>query len=98
MSMEFKTRYCPQCDEDIQAEREAPSGFALLGPRYIAQMDGLLGRSSEWKCSQCGAAIPVDPEERKRQIALAIWISLPLLLGIVLVLIVLAKRWLGGEQ
>jgi hypothetical protein len=95
MPMEFKTAYCPRCDEDIQAERESPSWVSLVALRDIALLNWLLGSSSDWTCSQCGAAIPIDPEERKRQRLLAIYLLLPLAASVAIFVYVLIVVALG---
>ncbi|HET6441812.1 MAG TPA: hypothetical protein VFH53_05490 [Phycisphaerae bacterium] len=85
MPLERKWRYCPQCDETIEARREVPS---FLAHRWLLWW--LLGEGSKWRCSQCGALLEKDPDERRRHRLMALWIVAPAVLFVVLLVIVLA--------
>ena len=98
MPLEFKTRYCSQCDEDVQAERETPSIWSFFGPWQVGLWSAAVGNAADWKCTQCGGAIPVDPEERRRRIEMAVWISPPLFLAIGVVIYLGIKMLLGGNE
>ncbi|MCX5684793.1 MAG: hypothetical protein NT049_14055 [Planctomycetota bacterium] len=90
--------YCPECHEDVQARRDVPGLGAFAGgsgPALGILTGWLLGKESQWTCSQCSGPIPLDPEEKHRQIATAIFIMIPLALTIVLILIVVVLQALG---
>jgi len=100
MPTEFRTMYCPQCHEDVQARRDEP-GLGALGWGTGASLwilaGWLVGKGSSWECSQCSGPIPLDPEEKHRQIATAVFVMLPILAVVVLVLVLLVMRVIGGK-
>ena len=85
MPLERKWQYCPQCDETIEARREVP----LFG-RTAVLVGWLLGKESNWRCSQCGAQLEKDPEERRRHRLMALWVLAPVVLFAIFLAILLA--------
>lgn len=90
MATEFRPRWCERCGEYIQARRDIPPLWSI---GYV--LFRLAAGGFRWQCTQCGAMLPETPEERKRRIALAVFLSLPFVAVVVLILALIVSELLG---
>jgi hypothetical protein len=79
---ERRTRFCPRCNDYVEV-RDSSSKDAKW--RWLG----------EWTCNLCDGPVPLEPEERRRRIVMALFAFLPLWI-MLLAGLYFGAKWLLG--